>query len=268
MPDIQAYSHTKTSRKISELVTAAGLEGRRFVDVGAGEGYLAQMLGEELKRRGVEPADALRACDLHPENFKYGDVPCDPIDANGTLPYDDDSFDVVTCIEVVEHVENHFHLVRELGRIVRPGGRVLVTTPNVLNINSRLRFLHSGFGLLFSALPLGVDRPVHSSGHIHPVSYYYLAHGFHRSGFGQVGVHFDRYKKSGIALAVLLWLPVQIGNALFRMRLRRKKPDIYEENRELLRAINSFGMLTARTIIVEGVKASGGADQERASASS
>ena len=254
MEEIRPFSHRRTSQKVFELLVADDMAGRRIVDVGAGEGYFVSVLGEHLRRKGLTPANALRACDLFPEQFRYGDVPCDRIDANGVLPYEDDSFDAASCIEVVEHIENQFHLVRELFRIVKPGGKVIVTTPNVLNINSRLGFFHSGFGLLFYPLPLGSDEPIHSGGHIHPVSFYYLAHIFHRCGFRRVNLHFDRTKRSAAALTVLLWPPIMAGNFFFRMRMRRKKKEVYRQNRELLRQVNSFGMLTSRTIIVEGVK--------------
>ena len=254
MHKIRSFSHSTTNQKVFELLVADDIAGRRIVDVGAGEGYFVSVLGEHLKQKGVKPADALTACDLFPEQFRYADVPCERIDANGVLPFDDNSFDAASCIEVVEHIENQFHLVRELFRIVKPGGRVIVTTPNILNINSRLGFFHSGFGLLFYPLPLGADDPVHSGGHIHPVTFYYLAHIFHRCGFRRVNLHFDRTKRSAAALTALLWLPIIAGNLLFRMRMRRKKGEIYRQNRDLLRRINSFDMLTSRTIIVEGVK--------------
>lgn len=48
------------------------------------------------------------------------------------------SADLVLCIEVIEHVENPRALMRELVRIVRPGGRIIVTTPNQLSLLSKL----------------------------------------------------------------------------------------------------------------------------------
>src|SRR5690606_10957467 len=126
----------------------------RVVDVGAGNGYFSQALGERLRARGLDPAEHLAACDVVPAEFRYAAVRCDPIAADGRLPYADASFDAVVSIEVVEHVENQFAFLRELARIARPGAPVIVTTPNTLNANSRLRTLLQGFPLLFDPLPL------------------------------------------------------------------------------------------------------------------
>jgi SAM-dependent methyltransferase len=255
MDEIRALSHSTTNRKVLSLLRAGDLTRQRVLDVGAGEGYFCRLLGEHLKQaHGLAPSQVLRACDLFPESFRYPDVSCDPIDAIGTLPYPADSFDVVCSLEVVEHLEDQFRFIRELHRVVKPGGRVIVTTPNLLNINSRLRYLHSGFWLLFDPLPLSARDPVHTAGHIHPITFYYLAYLFCRAGFTRVCAHFDRRKKSGMLWTILLAPFVVMGNAAFRLHLRRKKPALSAENRELLRSANGWDMLTCRSVIVEGVK--------------
>ena len=49
-----------------------------------------------------------------------------------TLPFADDSFETVLCFETVEHFPRPGLFVRELGRVTRPGGHLVLTTPNVL----------------------------------------------------------------------------------------------------------------------------------------
>ncbi|MDP3910542.1 MAG: methyltransferase domain-containing protein [Gemmatimonadales bacterium] len=253
--EIRALSHRSTNDQVFALVTGDDLLGRRVLDVGAGEGYFSERLGQHIRARyGIPPGDVLRACDRFPALFRYPDVPCDPIDATGVLPYRDGSFDTVVAVEVVEHVEDHFRFIRELHRVVAPGGRVLVTTPNLLNVNSRLRYLHSGFWLLFDPLPLGSEDIIHTAGHINPITFYYLGYTFHRAGFSAVRLHFDRHKRSAALLAALAAPFILLGNALFRWRLRRRAPERYRENAELLRGNNSWGMLTSRSVIVEGIK--------------
>ncbi len=255
MEGLHAFSHRRTNAKLLSLVVADALAGRRIVDVGAGEGLFTSWLGERLRARGVAPATVLRACDLFPDQYRYPDVPCDRVDVGMRLPYADASFDVACSIEVVEHLEDQFHFLRELHRVLRPGGRALVTTPNLLNINSRLRFLRAGFWLLFDPLPLSTREPVHLSGHIHPVTCYYLAYLFHRAGFAAVRVHFDRFKASATALTILLAPLVWLGHRAFAWRLRRKQPAVYRENRQLIARLNGWAMLRARSVIVEGLKA-------------
>ena len=135
-----------------------------------------------------------------------------------------------------------------------PGGRALVTTPNLLNINSRIRYLHSGFWLLFDPLPLRSHNPVHTAGHIGPITFYYLAYLFYRAGFATVNVHFDRRKRSAVVWTILLLPVLLLGHSGFRMRLARKVPETYRENGFLIDRINSWDMLTSRSIVLEGVK--------------
>ncbi|HYE07582.1 MAG TPA: class I SAM-dependent methyltransferase [Planctomycetota bacterium] len=253
---IRSFSHPRTSSAVVELIGA--LAGARVLDVGAGAGYFASLLGARAAAAGLVPSQVITACDLHPEQFQYRDVACDRIDANGRLPFADATFDVACSIEVVEHLEDQFAFARELARIVKPGGRAIVTTPNVLNMNGRLRQVACGFAPMFNPLPAGgatADTTAGgyhgASGHIHPVAPYYLAYQLRRAGFGRVVLHGDRTKGSAAALAVLLWPLIAYGRWSLARRLARKQPAFAADNRELLPMINSWRMLTARTAIVE-----------------
>lgn len=255
VPRITQRSHHVTNQKVIDLVATGDWSRRRILDVGAGEGYLVSRLGALLQERfSVAPAEVLRACDTHPEAYKYTPVPCDRIEPGGRLPYEAEAFEVVTCVEVIEHLEDQFHLAREIFRVLKPGGRALVTTPNALNINSRLRAVHSGFATLFDLLPLHRTDSVHLAGHIHPISFYYLAHLFRRAGFREVRAHFDFSKRSAILFTLLLYLPLQLWHLGFRHHMKSKYGAIYAENQPLLEPINSWGMLTSRSVIVEAIK--------------
>lgn len=250
MTEIRPISHQSTNDKVFALVRPLLGAAVRVADVGAGEGYFSKILGDYLRSAGLgEPSTVISACDVVPENFKYTDIVCDPIESSGRLPYADGTFDVVCSLEVVEHVQDQFAFTRELARVLRPGGVAIVSTPNVLNINSRVRILHSGFAVLFDPLSLTETDVVHTSGHIHPISYYYLAYAMYHAGFGQVDVVYDRHKTSARMLLALLAVFTVPANAYFRRRIERKRPQIAEQNRHILRDVNSTGMLTARSVI-------------------
>ena len=238
-----------------ELLLREQLAGRRVVDVGAGEGYFSQLVGEQIAQQvGAPVAEILSACDLYPENFRYAGVRCQRIDASDALPYTDASIDAACAVEVVEHLENQFRFVRELYRILKPGGRAIVSTPNLLNMNSRLRFLHSGFWLLFNPLPLERADPIHTAGHIHPITPYYLMYAFYRAGFRRVEVHADRTKRSA-ALWTFLLAPILFpAHWLARARFRGKQPAVAAENAPILDALMSWPMLTSRSAIIEARK--------------
>ena len=253
--DIRPISHQSTNDRVFALVLPHLRANARVVDVGAGEGYFSKMVGDSLEsERGRIPDGALAACDLFPEFFRYTGVRCDPINPDGSLPYADATFDVACSLEVVEHVKDQLAFARELWRIIKPGGVAIVSTPNVLNLNSRVRYLHSGFTVLFDPLSLTSEDPRHTAGHIHPVPYYYLAYQLRRAGFRSVTAHYDRFKSSARAL-LGVWGPfVTVSNALFRRRLAARKADVSAENAELLRELNSVSMLTARSVIAVAAK--------------
>ena len=250
MSEIRRLSHASTNDKVFELARPHLVAGARALDLGAGEGYFSSVVGSYLKGRGIDPACVLSACDAVPDQYRYADVRCDAPGEGGRLPYDEGTFDLVCSLEVIEHVEDQFQFLREAHRVLRPGGTFIASTPNVLNMNSRWRALHSGFAQLFDPLPLDTHDVVHTSGHIHPLSYYYLAFALRRAGFGSVSVHYDRFKRSALVPLALFGVPMLLGHAGFLMRMRRKRPKELEQNRAVVAEMNSVAMLTSRSIIV------------------
>jgi SAM-dependent methyltransferase len=253
--EIRPISHQSTNDKVFALVRPYLRAGARVVDVGAGEGYFSKMVGDRVQAElGQAPASVLAACDLFPEFFRYAGVVCDPINTDGSLPYADAAFDVVCSLEVIEHIKDQFAFMRELCRIVKPGGIAIVSTPNVLNLNSRVRYLHSGFTVLFDPVLMSSDDPRHTSGHINPVPYYYLAYQMRRAGFRSVTAHYDRFKTSARA-SLAVWGPfIAIAHVLFTRRLQTKKPEVVAENADVLREMNSVAMLTSRSVIAVATK--------------
>jgi len=70
------------------------------------------------------------------------DVNVDIVDLNTQkLPYQDASFDLVTCTEVIEHIEHYRETLREMFRILKPGGVLVVSTPNILNLKIPIEIL-------------------------------------------------------------------------------------------------------------------------------
>ncbi len=233
-----------------QLVLPLVKPGARIADIGAGEGYFSKLMGQYVESKlGLKPADVITACDIFPEYFRYRAVPCKTIAPDGRLPYEDGSLDVACSLEVVEHVENQFAFARELFRVLRPGGIAFVSTPNVLNLNSRWRYLHSGFTVLFDPLLLSSADPVHTSGHINPVPYYYLAYQLRRAGFVSTSVEYDRFKLSAQLLLIVCGPMIWIGNQLLRRRLNNRKRDVAAENASILNDVWSLGMLTSRSVI-------------------
>ncbi|HVS04042.1 MAG TPA: class I SAM-dependent methyltransferase, partial [Thermoanaerobaculia bacterium] len=105
----------------------AGIEpGRRAVDVGAGSGFLTEgLLAQGLSVVAVDEAEAMLAT----LGGKLGDRPGLELRAGGAerLPLADGEVDYAFANMVLHHVEEPAAAVREMARVVRPGGRVVIT---------------------------------------------------------------------------------------------------------------------------------------------
>ncbi len=98
----------------------------RILDVGCGTGANLLMLSEYGDAEGVDVSeDALAFCRERGLNkVKLG--------AAEELPYEDGTFDLVTAFDVVEHIDDDLAGLREMRRVLRPGGRVLLFVPTFM----------------------------------------------------------------------------------------------------------------------------------------
>ncbi len=245
-----SWSHPATSQRAFRCLEDLDFQTAKVADVGAGRGHFSFLLGEHLRHQGIEPTEHIFPCDLIPASFECDSLQCQPILEDGRLPFDDNSLDAAISIEVVEHVEDQFAFLREMARIVKPGGLVIVTTPNTLNANSRIRNLVWGFPVLFDPLPLNHHDPRLLGGHIHPISPYFLAYNALRSGLDNLEFYGDRTKSSAVLWTILLSPLLWIGGCIHHMRLKRKHADIAQENVALIRAQSNWETLTSRTTIL------------------
>lgn len=70
-------------------------------------------------------------------------------DLNQATPFPDQSFDLIFTVEVIEHLENPRHVMRELHRLLRPGGVLILTTPNPTSVRSVVQMALRGHFALF-----------------------------------------------------------------------------------------------------------------------
>jgi SAM-dependent methyltransferase len=118
--------------------------GAKILDIGAGHGAFSKRLHE----MGFE----VHACDLFPEIFHYKEVECKKVDITKPFPYERNQFDLVLAIEVSEHILDHENLFKEAKRVLKSDGRFCLSTPNVLSLKSRVRYLFGGFFSSFHKL--------------------------------------------------------------------------------------------------------------------
>lgn len=136
---------------------------RRILDAGCGTGINLHLLREFGAVEGVDFSEkAIEFCQARGESaMRTADIRC--------LPHEDGSFDLVTALDVLEHIEEDRDALRELVRVCRPGGYVLLTVPSfpslwgdhdVVNQHVR-RYRPAAF---FSMVEAGGLQVVHRSG--------------------------------------------------------------------------------------------------------
>ena len=108
---------------VEKICRDIGKRKPRILDVGCGTGANLQMLSQFGAAEGVDvSSEALEFCRARGlANVKQG--------AAETLPHGDASFDLVTGLDVVEHLDDDVAGLREMRRVLRPGGRALLFVP-------------------------------------------------------------------------------------------------------------------------------------------
>lgn len=183
------------------------LSSANVLDVGAGQGALSKKLDEA--------GYAVSACELFPEEFAYTKVECRKADLAQSLPYDDASFDAAVAVEVMEHLVSPDRLFAECARVLRDGGVFAISTPNILSLKSRLRFLACGF--FYSFKPLDMVN-AHGLAHVNSLTldqYRYIAH---KNGFEIADIGVDRVQNGSVGMLVmvpLLWLMAKLQRVPF-----------------------------------------------------
>jgi len=199
------------------LAILRGLARGRVLDIPCATGRLA--------RRVRELGFTVVCSDISREAFEAADLEFVPADMNRTLPFCDAEFDHVLCVEGIEHMESSHHLARELARVLRPGGSLILTTPNLMSFKARWMFLfYSRFPRFDEFGGAGAVGTRHGHGHINPVFWPHLRAVLEESGFTALdvsAVRHGRYRRSAA------WL---LGPAI-RFCTRREHPLA----RELLR---------------------------------
>ena len=109
----------------------AGLAGKKVVDIGCGGGILSESMARlGANVRGIDlSSKALRVADLHSLESGVA-VTYEEITAEALAAREPASVDVVTCMEMLEHVPDPASIVQACATLVRPGGHVFMSTIN------------------------------------------------------------------------------------------------------------------------------------------
>ena len=131
LPGIPEENYWFQRHVVAYRMAAAMVAGKAVLDAGVGEGYGAAMLAETAASAvgvDIEPDVIDHAAAAYPTvRFQTADLVA--------LPFPDASFDAVVSFQVIEHLQRPREFVSECARVLRPGGLLLLSTPNRLTFS-------------------------------------------------------------------------------------------------------------------------------------
>lgn len=130
------------------------------LDVGTGAGGWINRLQKSNKFSKLICTDLVDSRDQHMKDhdFFISDL------AKETIPLKENSLDFVFAIEVIEHIENPRHFTREIFRVLKPKGKLVMSTPSCDSLRSKISMLIRGF------FPAFCHSDYVGSGHITPIT--------------------------------------------------------------------------------------------------
>jgi 2-polyprenyl-3-methyl-5-hydroxy-6-metoxy-1,4-benzoquinol methylase len=143
-------SNDEIYQMVARALLRRNIGGEVFVDVGCGTGQLSRHVGSRFTR--YVGLDAVYY-ENTPAEIEFHRIDLE----TGQSPLPDGIADVAAAVETIEHVENPRALLRELCRVAKPGGWVVVTTPNQLSFLSLVTLI---FKRQFNAFQ-NVHYPAH-----------------------------------------------------------------------------------------------------------
>lgn len=229
---------------VFDRVGALGLRpGVRILDAPCGAGALASALRE----RGYQTFGA----DIDPRAAALLGEAFTPANLSQPLPWPDAFFDAALSVEGIEHLENPHLFLREVNRVLKDGGWLVLTTPNIVSLRSRVRFLGSGF-FHRDSMPLN-ETARHGLHHIGLRSFPQLRYDLHTLGFQLHEVAATHVKPVSYLYAIFVpWMFLYTVIAF-----RREKDGIQRKrNGEILQALYSAALLFGENLLLVARKVS------------
>jgi SAM-dependent methyltransferase len=136
--DLFAYNVRNRDKWIAAQAASVP-RGQRVLDVGAGSApYRTLFEGCDYKTQDF--------VQLQPEQLRYGGyASIDFVSEADAIPVPDASFEVILCTEVLEHVSQPINVIKEFGRILAPGGRLILTAPLGSGIHQEPYHFYGGY---------------------------------------------------------------------------------------------------------------------------
>ncbi len=183
----------------------------KLLEVAAGGGFLAA----HLAKIGFD----VTGTDLV-NQWQFPELPFVCADLDEPLPFDSDTFDAVVFVEGIGYTENINSILREFHRVLKPGGIMVITMPNVFSLQSRCKFLlNASYRWFPHPSYQGEDKLALSDTYREPIRVTTLVFNLQRHGFELERTKFG----GGMALTALAPFGLMLQFALMIENTFRKK---------------------------------------------
>lgn len=220
----------------------------RIADFGCGSGVLLNRVKNLYLTNGWSPDEYLLGVDIDLSSY-LGGVPSLCLDLNKPLPDFSEPFDLIVCVEMLEHSRRPYTFLDDLYQLLKVGGKLICSVPNVGNMNSRIKYLFGGGYQMYFGPSIEARDAGKLSGHINPLPIHYWLYGLRMSGFKKIRSLIDRRKKGSLWLTFILCPFLFFGKYLFLRGEMKYSSDLYKDNEWVLKQVNSIDALTGRTLI-------------------
>ena len=208
----------------SYIKNLGDLTGKTVLDIPSGDGRTTNI----FKAQGAK----VIALDIFPRLEKsytshYGDM-------SEKLDVDDNAVDIIICQEGIEHVSDQYGLLKEFNRILKKGGELIITTPNISNIRSKVSNLFTESEIWKRMPYTEIDSVWHVEGN--PMKFYFghlfllpvnrLKTLLVLNGFGNFLYKKTKISRSSVFLGLLLYPVYLILNIMACLTYIRKNKHI------------------------------------------
>lgn len=229
------------------------LSGKTVVDIPCGDGRASYC----FKKKGA----TVKSFDLYPEFMKVEGIQAQYADMLERLPIEDASADIVICEEGLEHIPNQLGLLAEFNRILKPNGKLVLTTPSVSHLRARFSMFLLESDLWKRMPPSEIDCVWFSEkrsdriyfGHLFLTGVHYLRTIAGVSGFETIQRMRTKTSGSSVLLGIFLYPVLFLATTMAFLLYRKRNAHISEGVRKSLLWEHVKLNLSAKTLFCKHI---------------
>lgn len=225
-------------KKVQKLIIELFRQERpgKLLDIPYGTGRFSR----HLEEFGF---DVYRA-DINPGVVKVSNKKFVKADLNGRIDFDNDAFDYCLCIEGIEHTFNPNNVIQELSRVLKPGGILYLSTPNVCRLKNRVHYFFTGISDIIEPAPLPVEVPHNFGLHVMSVPLPQLDYFLRKHGLQILQIYAAKYHSKIIS---------KLLRPLIKVKMRRAYRRCRDENAKIVTGRLEKLMLSDEILSGEGL---------------